>query len=74
MTIDNILYPDTPFPLQPSLVCERCQHEWEPRGPRAENRPRGASEGDLKPRICPHCKSAYWETAKRPVAKSTGGT
>ena len=52
--------------------CERCGHEWSPRGPRAENLPRGVAAEDVKPRICPKCKSAYWETAKR-VVPSRGG-
>jgi predicted Zn-ribbon and HTH transcriptional regulator len=33
--------------------CERCQHEWFPRGP-------------VKPKVCPKCKSPYWDTPKRP--------
>lgn len=45
--------------------CERCSHEWEPRGPRKENRPKGLAAGaTVKPKQCPHCKSAYWETKK----------
>ena len=30
--------------------CERCSHEWVPR------------ESDQKPRVCPKCKSPYWDT------------
>ncbi len=29
--------------------CERCSHEWLPRGQSA-----------LEPRVCPKCKSPYW--------------
>ena len=31
--------------------CERCEHEWVPRG---EN----------EPRVCPKCKSPYWNKAR----------
>jgi hypothetical protein len=31
--------------------CERCSHEWVPRG-------------KAKPRICPKCKSAYWDVSR----------
>jgi hypothetical protein len=33
-------------------ACERCGHRWVPRGPGA-------------PRICPTCKSPYWDTPRR---------
>ncbi len=35
------------------LECSRCGHVWSPRG-----------YGSL-PRICPACKSPYWDRAKR---------
>ena len=47
--------------------CERCGKEWEARGPRLENRPRVAPDEPVKPRICPQCKSPYWETPRRPA-------
>lgn len=28
--------------------CERCSHEWAPRR-------------DVEPRVCPKCKSPYWD-------------
>jgi hypothetical protein len=34
--------------------CERCGHEWVPRG--------GIED---EPRICPKCKSAYWNRPKK---------
>jgi rubredoxin len=52
----------------PAYRCERCQYEWISRGPRLENRPKGATEEDLKPRICPRCKSPYWATPRKPPA------
>ena len=33
--------------------CLRCGHTWATRG------------GNTSPRICPKCKSAYWDTARR---------
>jgi predicted Zn-ribbon and HTH transcriptional regulator len=38
--------------------CLRCDHEWQPRG-----------DSDEEPRVCPKCKSAYWNKPRR-VAKS----
>ena len=32
--------------------CERCEHEWIPRN-------------EETPRICPKCKSPYWDTPRR---------
>ena len=34
--------------------CERCGHEWIPRG--------GAED---EPRVCPNCKSPYWNKARK---------
>lgn len=48
--------------------CERCGHVWVPRGPRAENRQAKGSEAQ-KPRLCPKCKSAYWETPRKAPLK-----
>ena len=33
--------------------CERCQHEWLPRNQQRQ------------PRVCPRCKSAYWDRARK---------
>ncbi len=42
--------------------CERCGHEWVPRG-----------GGDSEPRVCAKCKSPYWNTPRtRGVVKSSG--
>lgn len=35
----------------PTLHCERCGHEWVPR--------------QTEVRICPKCKSPYWDVPKR---------
>jgi Zn finger protein HypA/HybF involved in hydrogenase expression len=32
--------------------CERCRHKWVPRE-------------DEQPRVCPKCKSPYWNVARR---------
>jgi predicted Zn-ribbon and HTH transcriptional regulator len=34
--------------------CERCGHKWVPR-----------EVGGDRPRVCPRCKSAYWDIPKR---------
>lgn len=36
--------------------CERCDHEWVPRG-------------EKEPRVCPKCKSPYWDTPRAPTSK-----
>jgi Zn finger protein HypA/HybF involved in hydrogenase expression len=33
--------------------CERCSHEWVPR------------EKEQEPRVCPKCKSPYWNVPRR---------
>lgn len=33
--------------------CERCEHEWIPR------------DFEREPRVCPKCKSAYWDRPRR---------
>jgi predicted Zn-ribbon and HTH transcriptional regulator len=33
--------------------CERCGHEWIPRG-------------KLEPKICPKCKTPYWDRPRLP--------
>ena len=33
--------------------CERCGHEWVPR------------DFDSEPRVCPKCKSPYWDTPRQ---------
>jgi hypothetical protein len=40
--------------------CERCLHEWIPRG-----------EYDGDPRQCPKCKSARWDTPKKATAMTS---
>lgn len=37
-------------------LCERCSHLWVPR------------EKDRKPRVCPKCKSPYWDRPRRSAA------
>jgi hypothetical protein len=53
----------TPMTI-PSCKCERCGHEWIAR--RSQNLPSGVSLAELpKPRMCPRCKSAWWDTPKQ---------
>lgn len=40
--------------------CERCGHEWIPRD----------RDGDTEPRVCPKCKSPYWNVPRRDVKAS----
>ena len=45
----------------PRCRCERCGHEWMAR--RSRNVPPGELPAELpKPRMCPQCKSAWWDT------------
>jgi predicted Zn-ribbon and HTH transcriptional regulator len=37
--------------------CERCGHEWLPR------------DKDHTPRVCPKCKSPYWDRPRKDAAK-----
>src|SRR5437870_2472561 len=37
--------------------CERCSHEWLPR-----------ADGDDQPKVCPKCKSPYWNRPRRGAA------
>lgn len=41
--------------------CLRCGHEWIPRVELEQLK----SELKEKPRICPKCKSAYWDLEKK---------
>lgn len=36
--------------------CERCEHVWVPRSKDAK---------DEEPRVCPKCKSPYWNTPRQ---------
>ncbi len=38
--------------------CERCGHEWVPR------------DKDQAPKVCPHCKSPYWDRPRQADVKS----
>lgn len=40
--------------------CERCDHKWAPRE-------------DALPRVCPRCKSPYWNTARKRQLKAKIG-
>lgn len=45
-------------------VCERCEHQWIPRDPFTDPGPE-----DL-PKVCPKCKSPYWNTLRRSDAQA----
>jgi DNA-directed RNA polymerase subunit RPC12/RpoP len=38
--------------------CERCGHEWVPR------------ERHQEPKVCPHCKSPYWDRPRQSAMPS----
>ncbi|MCK5260548.1 MAG: hypothetical protein KAJ44_00030 [Thermoplasmatales archaeon] len=38
--------------------CERCEHEWIPRN------------WEEKPRVCPKCKSPYWDKPRKTPVNS----
>jgi Zn finger protein HypA/HybF involved in hydrogenase expression len=38
--------------------CERCEHEWIPR------------DKDQEPKVCPHCKSPYWNVPRKGAANT----
>lgn len=40
--------------------CERCNHEWVPRG-------------KLEPKICPDCKTSYWDRPRLARRRSPVG-
>lgn len=41
----------------PTLTCLRCAHSWVPR--------------QVEIRICPKCKSAYWDVPRKDVAQDS---
>ena len=49
-----------------AFLCLRCGHKWIPRVSMEE------LEGEIKekPRICPNCKSAYWDLEKKKKKKN----
>ena len=42
----------------PRLYCKRCRHSWHPR--------------QLEIRICPKCKSPYWDKERKHKSKNKG--
>jgi predicted Zn-ribbon and HTH transcriptional regulator len=40
--------------------CERCRHEWVPR------------EKAQEPRVCPKCKSPYWNRPRKSQKRKVG--
>jgi predicted Zn-ribbon and HTH transcriptional regulator len=41
--------------------CDRCGHEWLPR------------EKAVDPKVCPKCKSPYWNTPRKAKAREVPG-
>lgn len=52
------------YVMIPGYLCERCGHRW---APKSHNLP--------EPKVCPQCKSHYWNTArKRPIRPGVNPT
>ncbi|MGD0528510.1 MAG: hypothetical protein ABSE49_25475 [Polyangiaceae bacterium] len=47
----------------PRCKCERCGHDWIARRPR-HVRAEQVLEELPKPRMCPKCKTAWWDTPR----------
>jgi hypothetical protein len=46
--------------------CKRCGHVWLPRGQHRGQYKEDATEGEPElPRVCPKCKSPYWNVPRR---------
>jgi DNA-directed RNA polymerase subunit RPC12/RpoP len=45
--------------------CLRCAHEWVPRDVEQTVDGKKPSEPDDEPRVCPKCKSPYWNRPRR---------
>lgn len=58
MVIELKLYTIGKIPISMAKItlegfrCERCKHEW-------------VARGEEEPRVCPKCKSPYWNTPKK---------
>lgn len=46
--------PDTQVTMS-AYQCNRCDHVWVPK----------LYKSDSRPKVCPKCKSAYWESPRR---------
>jgi len=45
--------------------CERCEHTWVPRGLADAPDGKRPPEPDEEPRVCPKCKSPYWNRPRK---------
>jgi uncharacterized protein with PIN domain len=45
--------------------CLRCGHPWVPRGVEPIEHAKKPPEPDEEPRVCPKCKSPYWNRPRR---------
>lgn len=43
--------------------CERCEHIWAPR------QALDSAEPTARPRVCPKCKSAWWDVPRKEKSK-----
>jgi DNA-directed RNA polymerase subunit RPC12/RpoP len=49
--------------------CQRCEHEWVPRGLKPSADGGKPEESAETPRVCPKCKSPYWDKPRQVPAK-----
>jgi len=49
--------------------CLRCEHEWIPRGLKLPADGGKPEESPETPRVCPKCKSPYWDKPRQSAAK-----
>jgi DNA-directed RNA polymerase subunit RPC12/RpoP len=45
--------------------CLRCDYEWVPRGLERLDDGKKPPDPDEEPRVCPKCKSPYWNKPRR---------
>jgi DNA-directed RNA polymerase subunit RPC12/RpoP len=45
--------------------CLRCEHQWVPRGLPEMADGKKPPEQDEEPRVCPKCKSPYWNRPRK---------
>ena len=50
-----------------AFKCDRCNHTWLPKA--WDGNPESLDE--LLPKVCPHCKSPYWNTPRKNVGNNS---
>jgi len=60
---DQAVYPVTVWAFR----CLRCSHEWLPRNALQQSTP---PTPELLPRVCPNCKTPYWNRQRKHDSRS----